>query len=117
MRRDLWWALIPGGVLLSLAVTAALGDSGFGVGHDNPVGGVFIFSLGLTFLVVALAPPTHDRSRWWAYIPAALLTVLGALIFTSAKTYLQNFNVIVAIVMLFGGGYLLLKALNNRSAG
>ena len=67
-RTDQWWAIIPGGVLLTLGVSSALTDA-FRIADT---GGVFFVGLGLTFLLVALLA----RMKW-AYIPAAVLLLLG----------------------------------------
>jgi hypothetical protein len=109
VRRDFWWALIPGGALFSLAVTAAIDESAIGSGSDL-AGGVFLLGLGLTFLVVALERSQGEGRRWWAYIPAAVLIVLGLLVALSATALLQSFNVLVALAMVVGGGFLLYKA-------
>ncbi len=114
VRRDFWWALIPGGALFSLAVTAAIDESA--IGRDNLSGGVFLLGLGLTFLLVALERSQGENRRWWAYIPAAVLIVLGLLVALSATAMLESFNVIVALAMVVGGGYLLYKALGDRNA-
>jgi hypothetical protein len=68
-----WWAIIPGGVLLTLGFTSALTEA-FNIGET---GGVFFVGLGLTFLLVALLA----RMKW-AYIPAALLLLLGLMLGT-----------------------------------
>ncbi len=115
-RRDFWWAVIPAGAMLSLAVTAALDEGGFGRGNDDVSAGVFFFGLGLTFLVVARLRPRIDRSRQWAYIPAAILMLLGTFLFTSATTFLVYFNVIVAVVMVGAGAFLILKSRGERGA-
>jgi hypothetical protein len=63
-----WWAIIPGGVLLTLGATSAMGEA-FEI---VDTGGVFFVGLGITFLLVALLAKMK-----WAYIPAAVLLVLG----------------------------------------
>jgi hypothetical protein len=64
-----WWAIIPGGVLLTLGITSALSA----LNATTVVGtGVFFIGLGLTFLLVALLAKMK-----WAYIPAAVLLLLG----------------------------------------
>ena len=68
-----WWAIIPGGVLLTLGFTSALTEA-FNIVET---GGVFFVGLGLTFLLVALLA----RMKW-AYIPAALLLLLGLMLGT-----------------------------------
>jgi hypothetical protein len=67
-QRSHWWAIIPGGVLLTLGFTSALTEA-FNI---IETGGVFFVGLGITFLLVGLLA----RMKW-AYIPAAVLLLLG----------------------------------------
>lgn len=67
-RRDQWWAIIPGGVLLTLGASSAMTE--FYRIEDS--GGVFFAGLGLTFLLVGVLAKLR-----WAYIPAAVLLILG----------------------------------------
>jgi len=69
--RRRWWAIIPGGILVTLGVSAALTNA------MNVVntGGVFFAGLGLTFLLVGLV-----ARKSWAYIPAAVLLLMGILV-------------------------------------
>jgi hypothetical protein len=68
-RTHNWWALIPGGVMLFLALTTLLVDS---VGGEW-VGALFLFMVAISFLVVYLS----NRSRLWALIVAYATAVLG----------------------------------------
>ncbi|HET9588378.1 MAG TPA: hypothetical protein VFO91_06285 [Anaerolineales bacterium] len=68
-RTRNWWALIPGGVMLFLALTTLLVDSAGG----EWVGALFLFLIALTFLVVYL----NDRTRTWALIVAYVCAVLS----------------------------------------
>lgn len=63
-----WWAIIPAGILITLGINSAL-TSVFSLADT---GGLFLIGLGLTFLLVALLA----RMRW-AYIPAAVLFLVG----------------------------------------
>jgi hypothetical protein len=65
-----WWALIPAGVLFSLAAMFVLGFES---------GGVFLIGLGLTFGVLGFVPTEHGRMRW-AFIPALVLILVGSFI-------------------------------------
>jgi hypothetical protein len=71
--RERWWAILPGGVLLTLGVTSMLGEA-FGAANS---GGVFFVGLGLTFVLVGLLAKMR-----WAFIPAAVLLLLGFFIGT-----------------------------------
>jgi hypothetical protein len=64
-----WWALIPGGVMLFLALTTLLVDSTGG----EWIGALFLFMIALSFFVVYL----NNRTRTWALIVAYILAVLG----------------------------------------
>jgi hypothetical protein len=66
--RERWWAIIPGGVLVTLGITSVMTDA-YGV-MDS--GGVFFVGLGFTFVLVALLAKMK-----WAFIPAAVLLLLG----------------------------------------
>ena len=68
-RTKNWWALIPGGVMLFLAMTTLLVDN---VGGEW-VGSLFLFLIGLSFLVVYL----NNRTRTWALLVAYILGVLS----------------------------------------
>lgn len=68
-RSRNWWALIPGGVILLLAMITLLVDS---VGGEW-IGSMFLFLIGLSFLVVYL----NNRTRTWALLVAYILGVLS----------------------------------------
>ncbi|HEU0293807.1 MAG TPA: hypothetical protein VFR47_13790 [Anaerolineales bacterium] len=68
-RSKNWWALIPGGVMLFLAMTTLLVDN---VGGEW-VGSLFLFLIGLSFLVVYL----NNRTRLWALLVAYIMGVLS----------------------------------------
>lgn len=68
-RTKNWWALIPGGVMLFLALVTLLVDN---VGGEW-VGSLFLFLIGLSFLVVYL----NNRTRTWALLVAYILGVLS----------------------------------------
>jgi hypothetical protein len=67
-RHDQWWAIIPGGVLLTLGFSSALTEAY----NIADTGGVFFVGLGITFLLVALLTKMK-----WAFIPAAVLLLIG----------------------------------------
>lgn len=68
-----WWAIIPAGVLLTLGAVSVLDAL-----TDIDTGGVLFLGLGLTFVLVAILPGGSQRT--WAFIPAALLLIFGALL-------------------------------------
>jgi hypothetical protein len=101
-----WWAVIPGGVLLTLALVAGLSSALEGV----EMGGIFFFGLGLTFALLALLPTPEGRLTW-AIIPAIVLLAMGALITAAAA---QLINYIWPVVLILGGLYLLYRVFRSR---
>jgi hypothetical protein len=91
----LWWAVIPGGMFLTLAalsvLTAVLGG--------NWTGGVFFFGLGLTFLLLSILPTPQGRMTWAVY-PGLGLLAFGLFI-TALSTPLFNYFW-PAVLILFG---------------
>ncbi len=68
-RARNWWALIPGGIMLFLAlVTLLVGNVG-----GEWVGALFLFLIGLSFFVVYL----NNRTRLWALLVAYIMGVLS----------------------------------------
>lgn len=68
-RARNWWALIPGGVMLFLALTTLLVDNVDG----EWVGAMFLLLFALAFLAVYLT----DRTRSWALLVAYIFGVLS----------------------------------------
>lgn len=90
-----WWGIIPGGVLTTLAVVSVLDDvSGI------ETGGFFFLGLGLTFLLVALLPNPVGKMQW-AYIPAAVLIVMGALLASGSTNVLGAY--LWPVMLILGG--------------
>ena len=73
--RRRWWALIPAGVLLTLAGVAAVEEQ---LG-DDASGALFFLGLALTFALVAMLPADGPPRRW-ALIPAFVLGALGVVV-------------------------------------
>ncbi len=67
-NQQQWWAVIPGFVLLGLAVLIGFGDK---LGDWGPA--LFLGSIGLAFWVIFVV----RRDFWWAIIPAGTLSTLA----------------------------------------
>jgi hypothetical protein len=100
-----WWAIIPGGVLLTLGITSALDEI-----SGMETGGFFFLGLGLTFLLVAILPGGGGRS--WAFIPGAILLIFGAVLGTSAVGLLGYVWPAVLIVL---GLYFVIRFFRNQA--
>lgn len=105
LDRHQWWAVIPGGVLLTLAFIAAMANTSVA---EN--GGVFFFGLGLTFVVVALLPNMGSNLRW-AWIPAGVLLVMGLFLSLSATNLI---NYLWPVALILAGSYLVFKAYRRQ---
>jgi len=105
-NREHWWPVIPGGVLLTIALVAGLSSVLEGV----EVGGIFFLGLGLTFGLLSLLPTPEGRMKW-ALIPAAVLMVMGLLI-TAAATALLGYLWPVALILV--GLYFIFRTFASR---
>lgn len=106
-RRN-WWAIIPGGVMATLALVALIDSL---TRDEFETGGIFFIGLGLTFALVGVLPSAYGQMRW-AFIPATVLLIMGFLI-TAAATPATNF--IWPAALIAGGALLLIRALRSRS--
>jgi hypothetical protein len=77
-----WWAVIPAGVLWSLALTSVLDGRGMAAGSS---GAVLMFGLALTFYLLTRLPRSPQP---WGIYPAVALLALGVVSLTTAATWL-----------------------------
>ena len=105
-RREYWWAVIPAGVLLTLALITVI-DSAPGA---LDAGGVLFLGLGLTFGLVSFLPHPEGRMRW-ALIPAAVLLIMGVLVSAASASLL---NYIWPAALVLAGLYLVFRSLMSR---
>jgi hypothetical protein len=101
-----WWAIIPGGALITLAVVACLDQAISDVAN----GGIFFFGLGLTFALVALAPNPSGKMKW-AWIPAIILVLIGLIVYFAAEDLLVY---LLPAVLLIAGGFLIWRAIRSH---
>lgn len=91
-NRSSWWAIIPGVVLLSLSALIIF-DTVFPT-YQGDVGGIiFLGGIGLAFWLVY----GMETKRWWAIIPAGVLTTLAGTVFFDEFTQLDG-----GVFFLFG---------------
>jgi hypothetical protein len=104
IRRDHWWPVIPGGVLLTLG---ALAGPHWYLNWMNP-GALFFFGLAVTFAAVyGLAGARPQDS--WALIVVAATAGLGLLILGGAIL-----KFLIPLVLVGAGVYLLLRPSRNN---
>lgn len=73
--REQWWALIPGLVLLGVAVAVFLADHD--IVADHVVATIILAAVGLPFVLIYII----DRQQWWAMIPAFTMAGVAAGVF------------------------------------
>lgn len=104
-HTDQWWAVIPGGTLLTLAgVTLIPGEA------DTYVGAVFFLGMALTFALVYILPKPGGRMKWALY-PASILALVGVLVLFGATNLTQY---ILPLSLLIIGGFVLYRALIKK---
>ena len=96
--RRHWWAIIPGGILVSSAFSGLVGY-GWGRGSLQTIG------VGLTFLAVWYFTGPEHRQRW-AIWPGGILFVIGVLQLLSA---LAVWGVIWPLILIGIGVYSLTR--------
>jgi hypothetical protein len=100
-----WWAIIPAGVMLTLAsITLLTTENGM------ETAGVFFIGLGLTFALVALLPGASLRMAW-PWIPAGVLLTMGFLFIASAT---QLATLVLPAAMIIAGVVLTFKAFSKH---
>jgi len=104
LNKENWWAIIPGGVLMSVAVMVGLEPL---LGDSDLIVSVFFLGLALTFGVLALIPTPSGRMRW-AWIPAGVMFVMSVVFFGVA---VAAFKYIWPVAIIVVGLYILYRAL------
>ena len=107
LNREQWWAIIPGGVLMSVALLVALEPV---LGDGELVVSIFFLGIAATFGVLSLLPTPSGRMRW-AWIPAGVMFVMGAIFLGIA---LAAFKYIWPAAIIAVGLYILYRALFKR---
>lgn len=107
-NRDFWWAMIPAGVLLTLAIVIGL------EGFISDLGFVSLFFLGmsLTFAIVAMLPVKEGNLKW-AWVPAGVLFAFG-LIFGVFGGALPGYLWPVLLIAL--GVFFIFRTFSSRRA-
>ena len=93
VRRDFWWAIIPGGVIASTAVIALLAN----VVPAAESTALLFLGIGLTFLVLYFLPEAGGRQPW-AIIPGGILILIAALTGIAFGTMARFFWPLVFII-------------------
>lgn len=92
-----WWAIIPGGVMVTLVVVSVL-DVAY---PEKDTGGIFLIGLGLTFALLAILPRLRMK---WAYIPALVLFIVGCI---ALAAEFSAVNYVWPVLLILVGLYVL----------
>ncbi len=91
--RRQWWGLIPGFILLGLALVIVNEQNEFIPAQQ--AGALFLASIGLPFLLIYLI----DRRLWWALIPGGVLSVVALIAFLTGRDLSGQ---AIAAILFFG---------------
>lgn len=102
-QRKHWWAIIPGGILLTLAAVAGAGNLLAG-----SFGGILFFlGLSATFGALYVLPMAKDKARMrWALIPAIFCLGMAFVVAASLSTIA---GAIWPLALILIGLYLLIR--------
>ncbi len=95
LNREQWWAAILGFAMLGISALIAVAEYGPSGWKDMAVG-IFMLSIGLSFLFVYL----RNREMWWSIIPMGFGTTIG--IMSILETLLGEGDVTGAVFFLGG---------------
>jgi hypothetical protein len=102
VERRNWWAIIPAGIMITLAIVSVVAESTTGI----ETGGVFFLGLGLTFLLVEVLPTPYGQMRW-AWIPAGILGLFGIVLLASRQDLI---NYIWPSALVLAGIFLIIRS-------
>lgn len=104
-----WWAIIPGGTLVTLALVILVEDVSVERFGDDFAGAVFMLGIGLTFGLIYLLPSGEQRQRW-ALIPSGITVAIGLFI-AAAATQLLAYVAPAALIAI--GAYFIVRSLRQ----
>jgi hypothetical protein len=108
IHRDFWWAIIPAGVLFTLALVTI-------VGQYNGLfsGAVFFLGLAATFGVLGLMPV--GKKDKWPWIPAGICALIGVIIAVGSGIFVNSvFAYLTPAILLVAGVYLIVRSMRQQ---
>lgn len=109
VRKEHWWALVPAGVLTTVAILLGLWTRLDGTGRMA----VLLVGIGLMFLLLYVMRYDEHDARW-AAVPAGALLLLGVVVLIDAlplPVWLQDWW---PIIMVIAGALLITLGLTRR---
>lgn len=107
-NREMWWAIIPSGVMLSLAAVAYF-ESLPGELPFQPAGLLFI-GLGLTFMLLSTIKSGGQQLSWGIY-PGIPLFIFGLMLALGTE---QSWAIVGPLMLIAGGAWLLYSSLRKK---
>lgn len=107
-NKEMWWALIPGGVMLSLAAVTSVEEIFPQLPFD--AAGLLFIGLGLTFLTLYFLRVPGTR-LFWAIYPAVSLLVFGLFVAFEGE---EIWNVVWPALIVLLGIYFIFGALRKK---
>ena len=103
LDRAMWWAIIPGGVMLSLSALVVVDELGLDFGFESA--GILFIGMGLTFLYLTTLTVEGERMSWaiWPAVPLLLLGLFVGLERAEAWTYVwPTLIILVGLYFVWG---------------
>jgi uncharacterized membrane protein HdeD (DUF308 family) len=106
-NRDNWWAVIPAGVMWTLAIVVGLEN----MLSDTGFVSLFFLGLGITFAILTILPVSGGKMKW-AWIPAGILALMG-LLFGAFSGDLAVY--IWPAALIIAGLFMIIRTFTSRS--
>ncbi|HDP98070.1 MAG TPA: hypothetical protein ENN22_02670 [bacterium] len=104
LHSEHWWAIIPGGMIASIALVIFFGDL-------QGVGLMFL-GMGGTFLALYFVLLNKPEKHWWPLIPGGILAFMGMLFLFFGPVEFGEYILPVALIVL--GAFLIIKHLKQE---
>jgi hypothetical protein len=101
-KREMWWAIIPGGTMLTVAGITLLEELNLGL----DTGGLVLLGISATFVGVSTVKVDGARMRW-PLIPAAVMGVLGLFVMAESFRFL---GYVWPLALVLVGVYFVLRS-------
>jgi len=107
VRREFWWAIIPTGVLFTLALVTIVAEF-----NGALSGALFFFGLAVTFGILGLMPV--GKAEKWPWIPAGICAAIGFIVIATSGVLVNSvFGYIWPALLLVVGVYLVVRSIRQ----
>jgi len=108
LHKEFWWAVIPAGVLFTLALVTIIAEF-----SGDLSGAIFFFGLAATFGVIGLMPV--GKTQKWPWIPAGICAVIGLIIIAASGLLVNTvFAYIWPALLLVVVVYLVARSIRSK---